>query len=56
LNGGNNILLSQDVEDDLLEEFGMYYQKQGMVLIYQNGADNDRYMVEIKVYNIGKGD
>ncbi len=50
------MLLREDVEDDLLEEFPMYYRKEGMVLIYQNGKDNDRYMVEIKVHNIGKGD
>lgn len=50
------MLLREDVEDDLLEEFPMYYRKEGMALIYQNGVDNDRYLVEIKVHNIGKGD
>ncbi len=50
------MLLREDVEDDLLEEFPMYYRKEGMVLIYQNGKDSDRYMVEIKVHNIGKED
>lgn len=50
------MLLCEDVEDDLLEEFPMYYRKHGQVLIYQNGKDNDRYMVEIKVHNIGKED
>jgi hypothetical protein len=50
------MLLREDVEDDLLEEFGMYYRKEGMVLMYQNGADSDRYLVEIKVHNIGKKD
>ena len=50
------MLLREDVEDDLLEEFGMYYRKEGMVLIYQNGKDNDRYLVEITVHNIGKED
>lgn len=50
------MLLREDVEDDLLEEFPMYYRKEGMVLIYQNGKDNDRYLVEITVHNIGKED
>ncbi len=50
------MLLREDVEDDLMEEFPMYYRKEGQVLIYQNGKDNDRYMVEIKVHNIGKED
>lgn len=50
------MLLREDVEDDLLEEFPMYYRKEGMVLIYQNGVDNDRYLVEITVHNIGKED
>lgn len=50
------MLMREDVEDDLLEEFGMYYRKEGMVLIYQNGAENDRYLVEITVHNIGKED
>lgn len=50
------MLLREDVEDDLLEEFSMYYRKEGQVLIYQNGADNDRYLVEIKVYKLGKED
>lgn len=50
------MLLREDVEDDLLEEFPMYYRKEGMMLVYQNGVDNDRYVVEIKVHNIGKED
>lgn len=50
------MLLREDVEDDLLEEFPMYYRKEGMVLIYQNGVDNDRYMVEIRVHRLGKED
>ena len=50
------MLLREDVEDDLLEEFPMYYRKEGMVLVYQNGKDNDRYLVEITVHNIGKED
>lgn len=50
------MLLREDVEDDLMEEFPMYYRKEGQVLIYQNGKDNDRYMVEIRVHNIGKED
>lgn len=50
------MLLREDVEDDLLEEFPDYYRKEGQVLIYQNGKDNDRYMVEIKIFNIGKED
>lgn len=50
------MLLREDVEDDLMEEFPMYYRKEGQVLIYQNGKDNDRYIVEIRVHNIGKED
>ena len=50
------MLLFQDVEDDLLEEFPMYYRKEGVALVYQNGVDNDRYLVEITVHNIGKED
>lgn len=50
------MLLREDVEDDLMEEFPMYYRKEGQVLIYQNGETSDRYMVEIKVYNIGRGE
>jgi hypothetical protein len=50
------MLLREDVEDDLMESYTEYYYKQGQVLIYQNGKDNDRYMVEIKVHNIGKED
>jgi hypothetical protein len=50
------MLLREDVEDDLMEEFPMYYRKEGQVLIYQNGVNNDRYMVEIRVHNIGKED
>jgi len=50
------MLLREDVEDDLLEEFPMYYRKEGQVLIYQNGEHNDRYMVEIRVHRLGKED
>jgi hypothetical protein len=50
------MLLREDVEDDLLESYPDYYTKQGQVLLYQNGKDNDRYMVEVKVYRIGKED
>jgi hypothetical protein len=50
------MLLREDVEDDLLESYPHYYTKQGQVLIYQNGKDNDRYLVEVKVYRIGKED
>lgn len=50
------MLLREDVEDDLLEAYPDYYTKQGMVLLYQNGKDNDRYMVEIKIWNVGKED
>lgn len=47
------MLLKEDVEDDLLEEFGMYYRKEGMALIYRNGKDNQQFLVEIKVYPLG---
>ena len=50
------MLLREDVEDDLLEEFGMYYRKEGQILIYQNGLDNPRYMIEIKIHPLGKED
>lgn len=50
------MLLREDVEDDLLEGYPDYYTKQGQVLMYQNGKDNERYLVEVKVYRIGKED
>jgi hypothetical protein len=50
------MLLREDVEDDLLEGYAEYYSKQGQVLIYQNGKDNDRYMVEVRVHRLGKED
>lgn len=50
------MLLREDVEDDLLEELPFYYRKEGKVLIYQNGKDNERYMVEIRVHRLGKED
>jgi hypothetical protein len=48
------VLLVADVEDDLLEEFGMYYRREDGLLVYQNGVDNDRYLVNVTVTNIGK--
>jgi hypothetical protein len=50
------MLLREDVEDDLMEGYPEYYSKQGQLLIYQNGKDNDRYLVEVKIMNIGKED
>lgn len=50
------MLLREDVEDDLMESYPDYYRKEGQVLVYQNGKDNDRYMVEVRVVNIGKED
>lgn len=50
------MLLREDVEDDLLEGYPEYYFKEGQVLVYQNGRDNDRYMVEIRVHRLGKED
>ena len=49
------MLMYQDVEDDLLEEFPMYYRKDANLLIYQNGVEGVEYLVEIKVYKL-KGD
>jgi hypothetical protein len=48
------MLLVADVEDDLLEEYGMYYKRDNGLLVYQNGVDNDRYLVQISVTRLGK--
>jgi hypothetical protein len=50
------MLLREDVEDDLLEGYPDYYTKDGQILVYRNGKDNDRYLVEVRVVNIGKED
>lgn len=50
------MLLVEDVEDDLLEQFPAYYKKEGSVLVYQNGLDNDKYLVEIRVHRLGRED
>lgn len=50
------MLLMQDVEDDLLEGYPEYYTKEGQVLVYQNGRDNERYLVEVRVHRLGKED
>jgi hypothetical protein len=50
------MLLREDVEDDLLEAYPDYYTKQGQVLVYRNGKDNDRYLIEVNIFNIGKED
>ena len=46
------MLLREDVEDDLLEEFGMYYRKDVNMLIYKNGEHGDEYLVEIRVHKL----
>ena len=46
------MLLKEDVEDDLLEEFGMYYHKEASILVYKNGEHGDEYMIEIKVHKL----
>jgi hypothetical protein len=50
------MLLREDVEDDLTEAYAEYYNKEGQLLVYQNGKDNARYMVEIKVFLLDKED
>lgn len=50
------MLLREDVEDDLLEAYPDYYTKQGQVLVYQNGKDNDSYLVEVRVFRMRKDD
>lgn len=46
------MLLREDVEDDLLESYPDYYNKEASILVYQNGKDNQKYMVEIKVHQL----
>ena len=46
------MILKEDVEDDLLEEFGMYYRKEANLLIYQNGEHGTQYLIEIKVHKL----
>lgn len=46
------MLLPEDVQDDLMESYPEYYSKDGMVLVYQNGRDNQKYMVEIRTYQV----
>ena len=46
------MLLREDVEDDLLEAYPDYYRKEASVLVYQNGKDNQKYMVEVKLFQI----
>ena len=48
------MLLREDVEDDLLEAYPDYYTKHGQVMVYQNGKDNECYMVEVKIFRIDK--
>lgn len=49
------MILKEDVEDDLLEEFSMYYRKEANLLIYQNGQHGEEYLVEIRVHKL-RGD
>jgi hypothetical protein len=48
------MLLYQDVEDDLIEKFPDLYARDGIALVYQNGKDNPRYLVNIRVHAIYK--
>ena len=46
------MLMFQDVQDDLLESFPEYYSTENNVLIYQNGVDSPKYVVEIIVHEL----
>ena len=39
-----------------MESYPDLYFKEGDILVYQNGKDNDRYVVEVNTFNIGKED
>lgn len=44
------MLLAEDVEGDLIEWLPEYYKRNDDLLVYQNGKDNPRYAVVVKVY------
>lgn len=46
------MLLDADVEDDLIEKFPEFYSRENNVLIYQNGKDNSKFAVFVKVYQL----
>jgi hypothetical protein len=48
------MLMYQDVEDDLIEKYPDLYTRDGIALVYQNGADNPRYIVTVQVHPIYK--
>jgi len=47
------MLLDEDIEDDLLSSYPMYYKREGELLIYQNGKDNPKYLIEVRCIFIG---
>lgn len=47
------MLLDEDIVDDLLSSYPMYYKREGGLLIYQNGKDNPKYLVEVRAHFIG---
>ena len=46
------MLMFEDVQDDLREAFPEYYSIQNNVLVYQNGVDSPKYVVEIIVHEL----
>lgn len=50
------MLLVEDVQDDLIEEYPQYSRSRDGILIYQNGRGNPRYIVDINVRFIGEGE
>lgn len=46
------VLLSEDVEDDLRENYPHLYQHIDGVLVYQNGDENPAYAVFIEVHKL----
>jgi hypothetical protein len=44
------MLLSNDVEIDLIEKYPDLYFYEGDVLMYQNGKDNTKFAVLIAVF------
>ena len=50
------MLLEEDVQSDLLFKYPELYKKEGELLIYQNGRDNPKYLVEVNVHFLGGGE
>jgi hypothetical protein len=44
------MLLSQDVEDDLIEKYPNLYWREGDLLFYRNGKDESTFIVQVSVY------